>query len=867
MTDGRLTYTSVDARGAGSGGWQVMEESDLTDEERRRALEVVATAIDPAVEVSRFPSLTEIDALPRRLVVTRAGTSTLLVHSAPAGPDASGRPGNVFNHVVAARDLTADLLAGPDVPRPVQLWRSDDWLHPWGADQVRASRLPGDTRPAPGRVVTRAAVAGLLADPASAAGLGALLDAVDAAVRGDGDPVVLLVDEQDRGALWLGAVSLLAGPSLTARLTFSTWERGYALRAGAETAHVSLVPRADEAQLHGVAAVVLDPDSQAPAAGGAWPTVFPPRSVPVGTWSRLATGLCGLPEGEADNRLLAVAELSSLNPRVARVLRYALFPLAVAVVENDLPGADVAAGLLAAVPEELVDDAETAEELRRALAAFPLTAEAQATALTELVEQDWEDGAPPVDGRTRAWLEQVLREPALVHGPWPAPLPAVRGLVSAAGRSSLAEVLGAALTQLLRVPLSRSETAVALLRVVDLAELLDVGTQTPPDVVEAAAALAVDLLLDPNAGPDALERAGQLTDETRHLLLPALAETVERCDAPHGERLPPHLRRWAQEALAEVVAPETPLFLELLLVDPSHPAYFRRRAAAARELLRTLEPSGDPGGATTAALVRTSNGAPWNADELAYLHDAVGGLPGVDLRSVVRDVLAAAEPGSPEAQALAEQVLTGVYGVVPVGTALAYLAELHRALAVGPAGGDDAHLVDLLVGGVGLLLADPGAAGAAELAPPALAAGLLLRAREGVRFLDLDNGRRHRLGTHERQLPLLLPHLPAAVPLLVDALARDEGDADLLFEAVARAAHPAAGGRLPRPDDPWLLPLDPAVHGRARLGEAVLHGYAAAREDAGAWLDRTALGLRGYDEREQRAVREWARSLRGPALA
>ncbi len=704
MNDGRLTYTSVDARGAGSGGWQVMQEHDLTDDERRRALEVVATAIDPAVDLSRFPSQTEIDALPRRLVVATAGGGTLLVHSAPAGPDASGRPGNVFNHVVAVQDLAHDLLATPDVPRPVQLWRSPDWLNPWGADAVRAGALPAEVRPVAGPVVTRQGVARMLSDRATAAGLGALLDAVGARMAGTGRPVVLPVDDQDRGALWIGAVSLLAGPALTARLTFSTWERGYALRAGAELLDLVLVPRIDESQLQGVDAVVLDPDAQLPARDASWPAVHPRETVPVGDWSSLVEGVCGLPEREIDELLFAVAELSTLNPRIGRSLRHSLVPLALAVSEGGLPGSGVAARVLSRVPEELLDDAESRADVQRLLLNHPRSAADQALALTELVGEDWDAGAPPIDGRTRAWLEQLLREPSLVTGPWPPPLPAVEGLLSEAGRRGLAEVLAAALPLLLTVPLGDQDTAVALVRVLDLAGLVGVDDLLPPEVVEPAAALAVQLLHDASSGPDVLARVGPLSPPALELLVPALDERVERSVEPAGRRLPDHVARWAHRVLAEIVPPETPLFLELLLVDPAHPHYWKARAAAAATLLRELArgPDTDRTLATRGALDRIGDGTPWNAAELAYLQRLVGGLPAVDLTSVVRDVLRSAPLGSTDAASLARQVLDGAYGAATRGTALACLAELHEALADGPAGGEDDHLVDLMVAGLGV---------------------------------------------------------------------------------------------------------------------------------------------------------------------
>ncbi len=134
---GQLTYSSFD-RGDGRGGWQVKETSGaLTPDEVQTLSSRVATRFDAGVEVGPFPTPDEVVALPRRLVYAPVpGHGMGYWHTAPAGADASGRPGNVFAHVLLDRaPATVDAL------RPVDLWRSPDWLTPFNSEQVLAAAL------------------------------------------------------------------------------------------------------------------------------------------------------------------------------------------------------------------------------------------------------------------------------------------------------------------------------------------------------------------------------------------------------------------------------------------------------------------------------------------------------------------------------------------------------------------------------------------------------------------------------------------------------------------------------------------------------------------------------------------------------
>lgn len=241
---GQLTYSSFDD-GVTGGGWQIKEHrGDLTDDEREWLRSRVAIQFDPGVELPRFPTPEQAAALARRFVYAPAeGGAAGCWHTAPAGVDGSGRPGNVFAHVVLDRTPLAEVV---DV-RPIDLWRSPDWLTPYGVDQVNAARLPEIAHPGPGSAVTTSEVVRFLLDPDHFrfGVFAALLDACAAALAG-GPRVALLTSTVDEAALWIGAVSHLMASVTARRFFFSTLERASGLEsAWNQGVHLACLPIAD----------------------------------------------------------------------------------------------------------------------------------------------------------------------------------------------------------------------------------------------------------------------------------------------------------------------------------------------------------------------------------------------------------------------------------------------------------------------------------------------------------------------------------------------------------------------------------------------------------------------------------------------
>lgn len=217
---GQLAYTSFDAVGT-VGGWQLKETSgELTPAETQALMAGVHTVFRPVGQTPDFPTPEQLEQGPRRLAYRYVPDGAGYWHTFPAGSDSTGRPGNVFAHVLLDR--------APDTHprcRAIQRWRSPHWLQPYGAAAVARAELPGDL-PQLGEAVTKDSVVAFALDTTTwrLATLFALLDAVAAALEG-GPPVVLGVESPDAAAQWIGLVSFLMSPGTAARLSFSTFDR------------------------------------------------------------------------------------------------------------------------------------------------------------------------------------------------------------------------------------------------------------------------------------------------------------------------------------------------------------------------------------------------------------------------------------------------------------------------------------------------------------------------------------------------------------------------------------------------------------------------------------------------------------------
>lgn len=136
----QLTFTSFEDRDKGKGGWQIkdflgLNETELAEEEQhfRNIPRLVSSKKAPILVDDEVKS-----GFDTRLQLTATKAQELrLSQEVPAGKDESGRDGNTFTHEVIADARTFIAQA----TSPLQAFRNDSWLIPYGVEEVAAATL------------------------------------------------------------------------------------------------------------------------------------------------------------------------------------------------------------------------------------------------------------------------------------------------------------------------------------------------------------------------------------------------------------------------------------------------------------------------------------------------------------------------------------------------------------------------------------------------------------------------------------------------------------------------------------------------------------------------------------------------------
>jgi hypothetical protein len=486
---GQLSYTSFDAAGS-AGGWQVKQTSgDLTNDEERLLVGGVHTVFAAPQPLPAYPTPEQLAARPQRLSYRRvSGDAAAYWHSVPAGADATGRPGNVFAHVLLDRGV------GPESAyRPIQLWRSPGWLCPYGKAAVAAAQLPCDP-PAPGSAVTAERVVAFALDTSTwrLGVLLGLLDAVAAAMAG-GPPVLLGADSADTAAQWIGLTSFLMSVGTARALSFSTFDRADQLTSALKYQQLTAVPRKD---LDGAPPGVVTIDETEMLSlgefGGEPHRTAAGHTIDVTAWSAMAQVAFLDPQ----SALLLLSDIDTFAAKVTDVGLHPAWPMAMSVLNRsefsdaareartviamnsplDLPAHSIAGHAVRDVVTELAG--ESTAEAWRILQRLPDGLAADAASELYL-RRAITDGA---------WLDQPGAIPLRGNGFTDRPVP-----------SPLRAAVGPALDE------ARAEGPVRLLRLADL--LLQAGLifELPTEVEASVASSACH----PADGPWLAEQLGE----------------------------------------------------------------------------------------------------------------------------------------------------------------------------------------------------------------------------------------------------------------------------------------------------------------------------------------------------------------------
>lgn len=531
----QLTYTSFDRNDGRGGGWQVKDViGTLLDEDQRILCGRIATQLEPGVEMPKFPTPLEIAELPHQMVHApvrlQDGEYWTTWHTAPAGFDASGRPGNVFAHVLVDRDPDPT-----DGIRPIERWRSPDWLIPFGPEAVLASRLePG----APGRGYTdRHTVASWLFAPRQwrTNTLAGILDALSAH-RDGGKPVVLGAEDVDEAANWIAAVSLCTSVGAASTIAFSTLERASGLRhAVGYGVEIICVPRVDLPTLrHEESVVVIDTAEHLDVGdlGGVHRTTRGDE-IAVTSWSAMILELFSDPE----TMVKRVADLDDAAASVGDSGIHPAWPAALVVSRDEQ--SDLRQEAMEIVtghaPEGLKGSTLYDDVAGRLATDVGSTAEAwQHVVLQGAHDDEPEANLALAEAAVATYAGRALDDATWLGERGPGRLPA-RHLRPA----ECDPAWTSALTKQLY-----NEDPVVLLHALELGLRLGIDRdRTVEQLGKDAASRLASRLADPTAGPQLAAAVESVAVETRHLLWGALATVpaIANLERPPGALVPPEV--------------------------------------------------------------------------------------------------------------------------------------------------------------------------------------------------------------------------------------------------------------------------------------------------------------------------------------
>lgn len=650
---GQLTYASFDPDN-GAGGWQVTSTAgDLSDGEIESLRQRIVTRFDSDVHLGAFPSEAELQTMPRRLTYINDGQGRAAYwHSTMAGRDSTGRPGNVFSHVLLDRSTAQPT----PVIRPIEIWRSPGLLCPFGPEQVRGAVLSDGTSPSFGATLGRENVIDFLFDQSEwrVGLLSALLDAVSAALNG-GPGVVLVTDSAETAALWTAAVSTLAPADWARRMNFSVYERAAGLDAVFERGvHLVGVPRADAEVLPRQSVFTILDEHEVPDLGEVGGRAHRARSgsliVPTHWSAFVQPALVDRATFSA-----ATSMMDDVANRVGNTGQEPSWALAMAALRLPDIFGDYAAEAAAVVARHSPDSLGGDDELMQ-IARDTIQRSSGATA-GEVWAHLERDGASTLMRQIlmQAYLQRALEDDEWLAQPGAIPLPPDYRV-----ECSTPEVRRAARSAILTLqrkftsdesPVLRS-TAIRILDFIHRAGLLD-EEDGPLESLEDPIAEIIERTLfqvvdDDNRAEALVTAVGALVaDPLRQKVAAAVENSVRFRSEPAGNRIPPAFCDWLFSALPSSAIPNVPSdqHFEVHPVVLEHAIWLCRNGrghvggARAVAAAGVMEP-GQIGVVADSVLTQIFVGEPpWRASELLFLEQRFPGemLPGFFFQALLKE--------------------------------------------------------------------------------------------------------------------------------------------------------------------------------------------------------------------------------------
>ena len=297
----QLTYASFDRADGSPGGWQEKDiVGDPTDEERRTLRRYVMSQFSYHGTLPKFATPEQVAALPVRFAYHAPDNERpgIYAYAVNAGVDSTGRPGNVYSHILMDRN--------PDTMRPIDLWRSPSFARPANVDDILHTQIaetPQNMQAGNLHMITQVLQTQGYTEP--------ILAAADALMNTQHKGTVVLVsDRQDWSAIVIMAVQYLMSPSLARTVNWSVYERARDIRSNMQ---IVAVPECDREDVQRMDHAYVICDGDIPRIEGDQHVLGQSRAIPVTAFSTLIRACLAQPH-ELASRLEALTNMDEWAP-------------------------------------------------------------------------------------------------------------------------------------------------------------------------------------------------------------------------------------------------------------------------------------------------------------------------------------------------------------------------------------------------------------------------------------------------------------------------------------------------------------------------------------------------------------------------
>lgn len=241
----QLLYGSADGiAGRAAGGWGVVHETSGLDARVREKLSSLASVYLPQT-MPQFPSAEQLAGRVKRFRARPFNEGLGVCMSVEAGPDHTGRPGNVISHC-------AQVPYGTGL-RPVDWFFSNGWVLPFGAQKVASATLDDELPPPKGWP----AVANWLRENHERIQTARWLVSAGVRILQERMQLIVVAPSPEEGARWVSVITWMLPPAIAESFPHLIGEDARSMGENAKEKYIAVIGP-DVAVPESMSALVVD---------------------------------------------------------------------------------------------------------------------------------------------------------------------------------------------------------------------------------------------------------------------------------------------------------------------------------------------------------------------------------------------------------------------------------------------------------------------------------------------------------------------------------------------------------------------------------------------------------------------------------